>query len=92
MARKRLRILLLAAALFSLPFQKVKAFYWLPVGDGVDVNGFATTGGIYDGGDRIYTPIMRSEDATKNKTATKKKSAELKSVPVEEAFRYTVLW
>ncbi|QQR48791.1 hypothetical protein IPF37_04490 [bacterium] len=81
MARKRLRILLLAAALFSLPFQKVKAFYWLPVGDGVDVNGFATTGGIYDGGDRIYTPIMRSEDAKKNVTPTKKKAAELKSVP-----------
>ncbi|MBX9830890.1 hypothetical protein K2X40_02950, partial [Candidatus Babeliales bacterium] len=75
MARKRLRILLLAAALFSLPFQGVKAFYWLPVGDGVDENGFATTGGVYDGGDRIYTPIMRSPEM-----ATKKKSKELKTI------------
>ncbi len=51
--KQNLRRILLCAALAGLPFIQMKAYDWFPVGDAVDANGFATTGGLYSGGDYI---------------------------------------
>ncbi len=51
--KQNLRRILMCAALAGLPFLRVKALDWVPVGDGVDSQGFATTGGVYHNNDYI---------------------------------------
>lgn len=51
---RNLRRILLCAVLTVLPIIHVKAVYdWVPVGDGVNAEGFATTGGTYTSGDYL---------------------------------------
>src|SRR5437868_1039787 len=51
--KQNFRRILLCAILAGLPFIHMKAYDWVPVGDNVDSNGFATTGGVYTSHDYL---------------------------------------
>jgi len=51
--KRNLTRMLLVAAMAGLPFLSVSPFNWTPVGDSVDANGFARTGGLYVFGDYV---------------------------------------
>lgn len=47
MINRKLRAMLFTLSFLGAPFMKVMPFTWAPVGDGVDSEGYATTGGVY---------------------------------------------
>lgn len=53
MINRKLRAMLFTLSFLGAPFMKVMPFTWAPVGDGVDSEGYATTGGLYNYGDLI---------------------------------------
>lgn len=64
---KRLRKLLFSAALLALPFTSMKAFEWSAYGTELNIFGYATSGGYYLDGDRIwdtYETVNSSFQAT----------------------------
>lgn len=53
MVGAQIRTMLLATALFSVPFASLKAFDWIPVGTEVGADGFVLNEGVYEEGDRV---------------------------------------
>ena len=77
MVGKKLRLLLLATGVFTLPIAGVRADVdWVPTGDKVSAAGFAVaTDGTYEEGDRIVNTELLDDSGGSEEFRSPKKSA-----------------